>query len=313
MSLSDGIPTLDATDIEKNLNLFGSKLGQAWKETGFVAITGHGISESVITDCLHASQAFFALPPSTKQKYWLDGGGGQRGYTPFGTETAKDANTPDQKEFWHVGRTFAVSDPKKKSMPDNIWPDEQAHFKRACQTFYTAMDSLGRKLLSAIAVNLEQTPSFFEDRVAQGNSILRLLHYPPCDNATPGERAAAHEDINVITLLVGADQAGLEIQRRDGTWIPVGTTSDAIVCNVGDMLQRITNHVLPSTTHRVVRPTGDAAKISRYSIPYFLHFAPDVKIKTLASCVTAQNPDRYGTPITAQDFLEQRLREIGLT
>ncbi len=312
MSLPDGIPTLNATDIERNLELFGSALGQAWKETGFVAITGHGIEESVITDCLNAAQAFFALPRPTKQKYWLDGGGGQRGYTPLGIETAKDANTPDQKEFWHVGREFADSDPKKKSMPDNIWPDEFASFKSTCQAFYDSMDGLGRKLLSAIAVNLEQEPGFFEHRVAQGNSILRLLHYPPCSEASNGERAAPHEDINVITLLVGADQAGLEIQTRDGAWIPVDTTSDAIVCNVGDMLQRLTNHVLPSTTHRVVRPTGDAAKTSRYSIPYFLHFAPDVEIKTLTSCTTPQNPDRYETPITAQAFLEQRLKEIGL-
>lgn len=308
----NGIPTLDATDIERDLSLFGSKLGRAWKETGFVAITGHGIDESVITDCLNAAQAFFALPKLTKQKYWLDGGGGQRGYTPFGIETAKNADTPDQKEFWHIGRELADTNPKKKLLPDNIWPDDQVGFKNACQAFYEAMDELGQKLLSAIAVNLDQNSRFFDERVAHGNSILRLLHYPPCNNAAPGERAAAHEDINVITLLVGADQAGLEIRQRDGTWIPVDTASNAIVCNVGDMLQRLSNHVLPSTTHRVIRPTGDAANMSRYSIPYFLHFAPDVELKTLASCVTPQNPDRYESPVTAHAFLEQRLKEIGL-
>lgn len=312
MSLTHGIPTIDAGGLDNDLVTFGNALGQAWQDTGFVAITGHGIEDAVINKCVQAAHAFFALPDSVKRKYVIDGGAGQRGYTPFGIETAKDANSPDQKEFWHVGRTFPDNDPRRASMPQNIWPVECETFENACTAFYNAMDTLGRRLLSAVAIHLEQAPDYFEKRVEKGNSILRLLHYPPCPESITGERAAPHEDINVITLLVGADEAGLEIKRRDGTWVPINTESNAIVCNVGDMLQRLTNHVLPSTTHRVVRPTGAAVQKPRYSIPYFLHFAPDVEIATLPTCISPQNPDRYGKPITAQAFLEQRLREIRL-
>jgi len=175
------------------------------------------------------------------------------------------------------------------------------------------MDELGQTLLKAVAVELGESPDYFEPRVAMGNSILRLLHYPPCDTSIPGERAAAHEDINVITLLVGADQAGLEILSRDGTWTPIQTVDNEIVCNVGDMLERLTNNVLRSTTHRVVRPAATELSVSRYAIPFFLHFAPEVEITSLPSCVSVNNPDRYPTPITAQTFLSQRLAEIGLT
>ena len=313
MILASGIPTVDARAIEDDLTKFGNRLGTAWTETGFVAVVGHGIAPAVIENCLAAAQAFFHLPLEAKMHYHVEGGGGQRGYTPFGVETAKDATIPDRKEFWHVGREFDACDPLAKSMPMNVWPEDLNTFRSRCLDFFNAMDGLGRRLLAAAATYLGKDEEYFEERVAGGNSILRLLHYPPCDTDEPGERAAAHEDINVITLLVGADQAGLEIFRRDGKWVPVHADASAIVCNVGDMLQRLTNHVLPSTTHRVVRPMGDAARVSRYSMPYFLHFAPDVEIKTLPGCISADNPDRYPTPITAQAFLEQRLAEIGLT
>ncbi len=313
MSLASGIPIVDAQKIDDDLTRFGISLGKAWTETGFVAVVGHGIEEAIIENCLSAAHDFFALPLETKMHYHVQGGGGQRGFTPFGVETAKDATIPDRKEFWHVGQEFDANHPLAQSMPLNLWPEELHTFRSNCLAFFEAMDALGRKLLAAVATYLGQEETFFEKRVAGGNSILRLLHYPPCDTEDAGERAAAHEDINVITLLVGADQAGLEILRRDGAWMPVHADASAIVCNVGDMLERLTNHVLPSTTHRVVRPAGDAAKVSRYSMPYFLHFAPEIEIKTLPSCITADNPDRYTTPITAQAFLEQRLAEIGLT
>lgn len=313
MTLCNRIPTIDARELETNAATFGAALGRAWQDTGFVAVTGHGIENSVIEGCLQAAQDFFSLPAPVKQQYWIEGGGDQRGYTPFGIETAKDANAPDQKEFWHVGPEASASRNVGDDIPRNIWPVECASFRSSCLTFYNALDDLGRRLLSAIATYLELEPDYFEHRVANGNSILRLLHYPSCDSKNAGERAAAHEDINVVTLLVGADQAGLEVLRRDGTWVPINTNSDAIVCNVGDMLQRLTNHVLPSTTHRVVRPTGEDAKKPRYSIPYFLHFAPEVEITTLTNCVSAENPDRYPQPITAQDYLIQRLKEIGLS
>lgn len=313
MTLASGIPTVDARDIETDLNGFGQSLGAAWTETGFVAVTNHGVDTQTIESCLAAAKDLFALSTETKMQYHLDGGGGQRGYTPFGLETAKDASIPDRKEFWHVGRELMPDDPLRSVMPNNLWPTELDTFEKSCTEFYGAMDHLGRRMLAAVATYLGQDPNYFEERVSGGNSILRLLHYPPCLTDEPGERAAAHGDINVITLLVGADQAGLEIQKRDGTWVPVHADTSMIVCNVGDMLERLTNHILPSTTHRVVRPTGKAAKASRYSMPYFLHFAPDVELKTLQGCITADNPDRYPDSITSQDFLQQRLAEIGLT
>ena len=312
MYLNSSIPTLDMNSLSTDPLRFSKALGQAWTETGFVAVTNHGISEDTIEKCLLAARGFFSLPLEAKQRYHIKNGGGQRGYTPFGIETAKDAETPDFKEFWHVGQEFSAAKINNNRALSNIWPTDNANFKSDCLRFFESMDLLGRHLLKAVAVYLGQSPDFFEPRVENGNSILRLLHYPPCEAVGSGTRAAAHEDINVITLLVGADQAGLEILRRDGTWSPVQTDSGAIVCNVGDMLERLTNNVLSSTTHRVSRPIGEAAKFSRYSIPYFLHFAPEVVIETLTNCITPNNPNRYETPITAQAFLEQRLAEIGL-
>lgn len=307
------VQTLDVRHLEADVNAFGKRLCQAWMETGFVIITGHGIDPSVITACVDSARRVFALPVEAKQRYHDPMGGGQRGYTPLGIETAKDASIADLKEFWHVGRDVTAEVADGSDLLLNVWPTEIEDFKRFCLTFYEAMDNLGRQLLKAVAVELDETADYFEPRVAQGNSILRLLHYPPCDSSTPGERAAAHEDINVITLLVGADQAGLEIQRRDGSWTPVQTTGDEIVCNVGDMLERLTNNVLRSTTHRVVRPAASGTSQSRYAIPFFLHFAPEVEIRSLPSCISEKNPDHYPSPITAQTFLSQRLAEIGLT
>lgn len=307
------VQTLDLQNLEADVKAFGTHLCQAWTETGFVIVTGHGIDQAVIADCVDSARRVFDLPEETKQRYHQIGGGGQRGYTPFGIETAKDANIADLKEFWHVGRDVSVESAHPTALPKNVWPSEIEDFKRCCLTFYNAMDDLGRQLLKAVAVELGEAADYFEPRVAQGNSILRLLHYPPCDSSMAGERAAAHEDINVITLLVGADQAGLEIQCRDGSWLPIQTAPGEIVCNVGDMLERLTNNVLRSTTHRVVRPATAGAGQSRYAIPFFLHFAPEVEIRSLPSCISAEHPDQYTTPITAQAFLTQRLAEIGLT
>ena len=313
MTLAAGIPTVDAESIEQDPVAFGQRLGQAWTETGFVALVNHGVSSSVIENCLSAAQDFFALPLEVKMQYHMDGGGSQRGYTPPGVETAKEATTPDCKEFWHIGQEFEATDPMATVMPMNIWPNEIYDFRSRSLEFFKEMDEFGRRLLASVATYLGQDEGYFEDLVSSGNSILRLLHYPPIELNKPGERAAAHEDINVITLLVGSDQAGLEILRRDGEWIPVHADTKAIVCNVGDMLQRLTNHVLPSTTHRVRWPSGEAARISRYSMPYFLHFGPNVEIKTLPSCISDGNPDLYPTSLTAQAYLEQRLAQIGLS
>lgn len=310
---SIGVETLDVRDLDSDIETFGKRLCRAWTETGFVIVTGHSVDLPIAEACFTAARRFFALPLNTKLAYQIRDGGGQRGYTPFGIETAKDATLPDLKEFWHVGRELPNDHPAYDSLPPNIWPSEVDAFRKSCDTFYQSLDVLGRKLLMAVAVQLGENTDYFEPRVALGNSILRLLHYPPCDGSAAGERAAAHEDINVITLLVGADQDGLEIQRRDGSWTPVQVAPGEIVCNVGDMLERLTNDVLRSTTHRVVRPESTQAAQSRFSAPYFLHFAPEVEIRSLPSCMSADHPNRYATPITAERFLAQRLAEIGLT
>ena len=197
-------------------------------------------------------------------------------------------------------------------MPDNIWPAEVPDFRPATEALYQALDAAGARLLTAIALYLGLAADFFADPVRDGNSVLRLLHYPPVTPGAAGVRAGAHEDINVITLLLGADEAGLELLDRDGVWRRIEAPPGTLVCNIGDMLARLTNDVLPSTTHRVANPTPARRAVARYSTPFFLHFRPDYRIETLPGCVTAKHPDHYPEPITADAFLRQRLREIGL-
>ncbi|MFN3229508.1 MAG: isopenicillin N synthase family dioxygenase, partial [Asticcacaulis sp.] len=228
--------------------------------------------------------------------------------------TAKGAAHKDLKEFWHVGRTLSADHPYRAYMPDNVWPDnEQPTFRPAITALYDALDQLGLKVLRAIAHSLDLAPDFFEAPVKDGNSVLRLLHYPPVDQPEGSIRAGAHEDINVITLLLGAEEAGLQVKDRDGQWLDINPPAGALVCNIGDMLQRLTNHVLPSTTHRVVNPSAERSAYSRYSTPFFLHFAPDFSIKTLKNCISADQPDRYPVAITSDEYLQERLREIKLT
>ncbi len=197
-------------------------------------------------------------------------------------------------------------------MPDNLWPQEVEGFEPAVGGLYRALDALGGRILRAVARHLRLDEDFFAAPTADGNSVLRLLHYPPVHADSPHVRAGAHEDINVITLLLGAEEAGLEIREKDGGWLAINPPPGSVVCNIGDMLQRLTNHVLPSTTHRVVNPAPERRGVARYSTPYFLHFAPDYEIRTLPGCITPGRPDRYGEPITADGFLRQRLREIKL-
>jgi isopenicillin N synthase-like dioxygenase len=247
-----------------------------------------------------------------KRAYHVAGGMGQRGYVPFGIEAAKGAESVDLKEFWHVGRELPEAHRYRPFMPANLWPAEIAGFREDIYALYAALDACGLRILSAIARYLGLADDFFADPVRDGNSVLRLLHYPPVPENAGGVRAGAHEDINTITLLLGAEEAGLELYDRDGRWLAVDPPEGALVVNIGDMLQRLTNHALPSTTHRVVNPTRARAHLSRYSIPFFLHFRPDFRIETLPSCVSAENPNRYPTPITAQDYLIERLKEIRL-
>jgi len=197
-------------------------------------------------------------------------------------------------------------------MPDNVWPSEIPAFRADELWLYDALESLGDELLRAIARYLGLEPEFFGPTTRLGNSVLRLLHYPPAPFDGPNVRAAAHEDINTITLLLGAEEAGLELLDRDGAWLPINPPPTSVVCNIGDMLQRLTNHALPSTTHRVVNPALERRAVARYSMPFFLHFAPDYLIETLPGCISPDRPNRYPVPITANDYLEERLAEIKL-
>lgn len=312
--MSVRIPTLDISRYDTDRDAFVSDLGNAYREWGFCGIRGHGISASLIADAYSAFQRFFALPTEIKMKYHIAGGGGARGYTPFGVETAKNSQYPDLKEFWHVGREIPRTHPYAAVMPANLWPeDEVPGIREKGYALYSALDALGARVLRALALHIGLPERYFDDKIQFGNSILRPIHYPPITNVeVPNVRAGAHEDINLITLLVGASADGLQVLSRKGEWVPFTADADTIVVNIGDMLQRLSNHVYPSTTHRVVNPPGDKARESRYSIPFFLHPNPDFLIKTLPQCVSPDNADRYPTPISAHDYLLERLREIKL-
>ena len=314
---TSAIPTLDirrftAPSSSADREAFVAELGAAYREWGFAGIRGHGIPQTLIDEAYDAFVAFFALPDEVKKRYHIPGSGGARGYTPFGVETAKDSKHFDLKEFWHVGRE--VRDEKYADvMPANVWPGEVPQFRDKALALYGALDALGSRVLSALALHLGLAADYFADKTDNGNSILRPIHYPPITaDDIPNVRAGAHEDINLITLLVGASAAGLEVKSRKGEWVPFTAEADTIVVNIGDMLQRLTNHVYPSTTHRVVNPPGEAARQPRYSTPFFLHPNPDFLIDVLERCVSADNPSRYPEPITAQGYLEERLREIKL-
>ncbi len=305
MSGDAGIRPIPLSLVDRDLGAAARAFGDAFGRTGFAVVADHGIDVALIERALAAAQTFFALPEAVKRRYHLAGQGGARGLTPFGIETAKGASVSDLKEFWHVGRTLPPGHSYRAVMPDNVWPAEVPAFHAAVQALYDALDVAGRRVLRAIAVHLGQAADFFEGPVRDGNSVLRLLHYPPVPADAPGIRAGAHEDINVITLLLGADEAGLQLQDRQGEWLDIAAPPGSLACNIGDMLQRLTGGRLPSTTHRVINPAPDRRGVPRYSTPYFLHFRPDYVIETLPG----GTPE---PPITAHDFLLQRLREIRL-
>ena len=312
--MSSAIPTLDIRRFDTDRAAFVAELGAAYRQWGFAGIRGHGIEQGLIDDAYAAFRRFFALPETSKKAFHVPGGGGARGYTPFGIETAKGSKHFDLKEFWHVGRELPSGSPHRAVMADNLWPDaEVPEFRSAALALYRALDDLGSRVLSALALHIGLPADWFADKTDAGNSILRPIHYPPITTPdVPNVRSGAHEDINLITLLVGASAEGLQVLSRQGEWVPFTADADTIVVNIGDMLQRLTNHVYPSTTHRVVNPPGEKARQPRYSVPFFLHPNPDFLIDVLPSCISADNPNRYPEPITAQGYLEERLREIKL-
>ncbi len=278
------------------------------RETGFIILRDHGIAPDALENAYRMARAFFALSAPEKLRY-DSGVGGQRGYTAFGREHAKGNVLPDLKEFWHVGREFPDHHPLAELYPPNKWPDQPAGLRDAFLTLYDRLEGAGLDLLDALAPALDLPADSFRMMATNGNSILRVLHYPPVpDGAPPGAvRAAAHEDINLITILVSADGAGLELLSRDGEWLAVETDPANLIVDAGDMLARMTNDLIPATTHRVVNPSGP--NVSRYSMPFFLHPVSDADLSCIPSCLGdgAKYP-----PITAGAFLAQRLREIGL-
>lgn len=297
----------DGDDLSKTA--FVTSLMEGFQYYGFIILKDHGVSTDLLREAYQIAAAFFALPEQDKERYNFDRSG-QRGYTPFGREHAKNTDVPDLKEFWHVGRQFDSSSQLSKHYPENIWPDEPANFRAIFSRLYEELETAGLVMLEALAPSLHVGPEFFKDLAMDGNSILRILHYPPIpEDADPNAiRAAAHEDINLITILVAANGAGLELLDRDGQWLPVETSPENLIVDAGDMLARITNNVIPATTHRVVNPAGP--NVSRYSMPFFMHPHSDAVLSCLESCrgKKAKYPD-----ITAGEFLAQRLREIGLS
>ena len=309
-AMTDRIPTLSLRDADSPA--FVAALGEAYRRYGFVIIADHGIPQELIDRFLGLYKTFFAWPEADKRRYHIAGGGGARGYTPFGIETAKGAVHHDLKEFWHVGRELPSGHPYKHYMADNVWIDGLPGFRETSLEMFETFDRTGRRLLTAIARVLGLAPDFFEDKVQLGNSVLRVIHYPPMPpQPTESVRAGAHEDINVITLLLGAEEPGLQVLTRQGEWLAANPAPGSMVVNVGDMLQRLTNGLLPSTTHRVVNPASDRAQHARWSMPFFLHFNPDFPIAALPSCTGPGRPEPL-PPILAEEYLQERLREIKL-
>jgi isopenicillin N synthase-like dioxygenase len=291
---------------------FVNKLGKAYEDVGFVAVKNHGIPDALIADLYKHVQEFFSMPGEKKKQYEVPGLAGQRGYTSFGKEHAKGSDAPDLKEFFQFGQVVEDNDPIKSEYPDNVKVNEVESFNNTFTKAYKAFEKSGKSLLQAIALYLGLDEHYFDDYIHNGNSILRAIHYPPITSEPKSAiRAEQHEDINLITLLVGASADGLQILTKQNDWIGVTSLPEQIVVNVGDMLQRLTNNKLKSTTHRVVNPAREMWHTSRFSIPFFLHPKSAMSLACLTGCVDTKHPKAY-PDATAGEYLDERLREIGL-
>lgn len=310
------IPVVDLSDFTgndpKKKAAFVEELGKAYEDVGFVAVKNHGIPAALIEDLYKYVQQFFSLPSNKKRNYEIPELAGQRGYTSFGKEHAKGSDAPDLKEFFQYGQTVSDNHPLKPEYPDNVHVNEVEGFDETLYNAYRAFEKSGKSLLQAIALYLGLDENYFDDYVEEGNSIVRAIHYPPITTEPKSAiRAEQHEDINLITLLVGASAGGLEILTKQNEWVPVTSLPDQIVVNVGDMLQRLTNNKLKSTTHRVVNPPRELWHTSRFSIPFFLHPKSAMDLSALESCVDEKHPKVF-EDITAGEYLDERLKEIGL-
>jgi isopenicillin N synthase-like dioxygenase len=291
---------------------FVQTLGDAFHNVGFVGVVNHGVPKELVDRFYAAAKAFFSLPVQVKKKYEIAALSGQRGYTSFGTEHAKHSEVPDLKEFFQIGQEVPASHLNKDEYPDNVRVDEIPEFLDLGIKLFKAFEASGAELLRAIAIHLHLDEDYFDDKIEEGNSILRAIHYPPIiQEPKSAIRAEQHEDINLITLLVGASAGGLELLNKQDQWLPIIPGENEIVVNVGDMLQRLTNNYLKSTTHRVVNPPREQWHVPRLSIPFFLHPKSSMDLTCLPRCITEDQPLQYA-PITAGEYLDERLREIGL-
>ncbi|WP_343700764.1 2-oxoglutarate and iron-dependent oxygenase domain-containing protein [Chitinophaga sp.] len=316
MATVNSIPSVDLAEFTSGnparKAAFVEQLGKAYEDVGFVAVKNHGIPDQLIADLYRYVQEFFKLPPDAKRNYEIPSLAGQRGYTSFGKEHAKGFDAPDLKEFFQFGQTVEDGDPVRSEYPENVQVKEVPQFTPTLFQAYRAFEKSGSALLQAIALYLGLDEHYFDNKIHNGNSILRAIHYPPIiQEPKSAIRAEQHEDINLITLLVGASADGLQVLDKQGNWVPVTSLPDQIVVNVGDMLQRLTNNKLKSTTHRVVNPPREMWGTSRFSIPFFLHPKSSMDLTCLPATVDAQHPADY-PPITAGEYLDERLREIGL-
>ncbi len=315
MTVEQTIPVVNLADYDsddpKAREAFVQKFGEGLNELGFVAVEGHGVPQELIDKNYELFEQFFGLDDDTKRKYERPESGRQRGYTPFGLEHAKDSEKPDLKEFWHVGREVEPGSALAERMPPNVWPEELPEFRENALALYDALEKSALRMLAAISEYLGQPKDFIPGKATDGNSVIRIIHYPVCDGFDePGTmRAAEHEDINLITLLPAATDSGLEILTRDGEWLPVPSLEGQLIVDTGDMMKRLTNDVIPATTHRVVNPQGEPEP--RYSMPFFVHPHPDASLEVIDECVPEGEAPKY-EPTTADEYLQQRLREIGV-
>ncbi len=311
---TQGVPVVDLNDFHdpQRRSAFVQTLGDAITRLGFVRVTGHSLDPATVEQAYALVKKFFFQSRAIKQQYLIPGGAGQRGYTPYRAEHAKGMGVPDLKEFWHVGRELPADHPLSAVYPDNVWPAELPDFKTVSLALYGQLESVSNILLTGLALYLGESADAFTGLTDDGNTILRMIHYPALDDHTfiPGAvRAAAHEDINFITLLITSTASGLQILTRDNEWLDVNAQPGEIVADSGDMLSRITNGRLPSTTHRVINP--DVGFTNRFSMPFFVHPRPEAVLSVLDSCRGEGLPEP-APDITGQDFLYQRLAEIGL-
>jgi len=312
----DRIPSVNLRDFlsedPAKKQKFIQEIGDAYETIGFVALKGHFLDEKLVEKLYQEIRNFFALPAETKRKYEIPGIGGQRGYVSFGKESAKGKKEGDLKEFWHFGQYVQNNPELENEYPTNVEVIELPGFNEVGKETYRMLEKTAKFVLRALALHLNLTETYFDEYINNGNSILRPIHYPPIKSEPNNAvRAAAHGDINLITLLMGAQGRGLQVQNHDGEWIDAIAEPDELMINVGDMLSRHSNNKLKSTIHRVINPPRELWGTSRYSIPFFMHPISDMKLNVLDTCIDGDNPKQF-SDITAGEFLNERLFELGL-